>query len=63
VLLNTKDKRIVNIFSIRKNNGERDIFLDNAANEKVRVIVARSIDILVFSLDISRASGEMKNGA
>lgn len=36
------------IFSIGENDAARATFLDNAANEKVRVVVARSIDIDVL---------------
>lgn len=33
------------IFSVGENDAARATFLDNAANGKVRIVVARSIDI------------------
>lgn len=45
MLSNTVRKRI---FSIGENDAARATFLDNAANEKVYVVVARSIDIDVL---------------
>lgn len=45
VLSNTKGKRI---FSVGENDAARATFLDNAANGKVRLVVARSIDIDVL---------------
>jgi len=42
MLSNAKSEQI---FNIGENGAARATFLDNTANEKVRVVVARSIDI------------------